>query len=189
MDPKPPYQHQTQHLFSFLISSSQLRSHSPISQARKILAQVRVLLDLSRLTPGWQLWHLRAQHYVNLFCGSSMRLHLESCWVGVSLPQWGKVTCEGKIESRDSNSSYFLCHLVPTALLSPCGSSLFIPEAALLRVGLCPLRRQLLLVMLQGGGAGTCVFRLLWKETVALKVCPGSQSTTIWSWAPHPQAC
>ena len=68
---------------------------------------------------------------------SSMRLHLESCWVGVSLPQWGKVTCEGKIESRDSNSSYFLCHLVPTALLSPCGSSLFTPEAALLRVGLC----------------------------------------------------
>ena len=82
--------------------------------------------------------HLRAQHYVNLFCGSSMRLHLELCWVGVSLPQWGKVTCEGKIESRDSNSSYFLCHLVPTALLSPQGSSLFTSEAALLRMGLCP---------------------------------------------------
>ena len=184
MDPKPPHQHQTQHLFSFPISSSQLGSCSPVSQARKIPAQVRVLLDLSGLTPGWQLWNLRVQHYVNLFCGSSMRLHLESCSVGVSLPQWGKVTCEGKTESRDSNSSYFLCHLVPTALLSPRGSSLFTPGVALLWVGLCPLRWQLLLVMLLGGGAGTCVFRLLWKKAVILKVCPGSQSATIWSWAP-----
>ena len=86
-----------------------------------------------------------------------MRLHVESCWVGVSLPQWGKVTCEGKIEIRGSNSSYFLCYLVPTALLSPHASSLFTPEAALLQVGLCPLRWQLLLVMLWGGEAGTCV--------------------------------
>ena len=155
MDPKTPHQHQTQHLCSFPTSSSQLESCSPVSQARKILAQVGVLLDLSRLIPGWQLWNLRAQHYVNLFCGSSMRLHLESCWVGVSLPQWGKVTCEGKIEGRDSNSSYFLCHLVPVALLLPHGSSLFTPGAALLRVGLCRLRWQLLLAMLQEGQAAT----------------------------------
>ena len=33
-------------------------------------------------------------------------------------------------------------------------------------------------------GWDTCVFRLLWKETVALKGCPGSQSPELWSWAP-----
>ena len=33
-------------------------------------------------------------------------------------------------------------------------------------------------------GRDTGVFRLLWKEAVILKVCPGSQSTKIWSWAP-----
>ena len=118
-----------------------------------------------------------------------MRLHLESCWVVVSLPQWGKVTCEGKIESRDSNSSYFLCHLVPVALLSPHGSSLFTPEASLLWVGLFPLRWQLLLVMLQGGQAGTLCLSLLWKEAVALKACPGSQSPEAWSWAPAHGPC
>ena len=109
-----------------------------------------------------------------------MRLHLESCWVGVSWPQWGKVTCEGKIESRDSNSSYFLCHLVPVALLSPHGSSLFTPGAVPLRVGLCPLRWQLLLEMAVGRtGQDSCIFRLLWKEALALKVC-----SRLWSWAP-----
>ena len=65
---------------------------------------------------------------------------------------------------RLNNSFHFPRHLIPTALLSPHGSSLFTPEAALLRVGLCPLRWQLLLVMLRGGEAGSCVFRLLWKE-------------------------
>ena len=56
------------------------------------------------------------------------------------------------------NTSYFPRHLVPTALLSPHGSSLFTPGASLLRgEGAVSLRRQLLLVMLQGGQAGTRV--------------------------------
>ena len=68
------------------------------------------------------------------------------------------------------------------ALLSLHGSSLFTPEAALLRVGLCPLRWQLLLVMAAGRkGQDPYVFRLLWKEAVALKVYPGSQSLELWS--------
>ena len=55
------------------------------------------------------------------------------------------------------NSSYFSRHLVPTALPSPHGSSLFTPGASLLRGGAVSLRRQLLLVMLLGGQAGTRV--------------------------------
>ena len=63
---------------------------------------------------------------------------------------------------RLNNSSHLPCHLIPTALLLPQGSSLFTPEAALLRVGLCPLRRQLLLVMAVGrAGWDMCIFRLL----------------------------
>ena len=50
---------------------------------------------------------------------------------------------------------------------------------------LCPLRWQFLLVMAPGRtGQDTCVSRLLWKEAVALKVCPESQSPELWSWAP-----
>ena len=56
------------------------------------------------------------------------------------------------------NSSYFPCHLVPMALLSPHGSSLLISEAALLRVELCPLKWQLLPVMAPGRtGQDTCL--------------------------------
>ena len=83
---------------------------------------------------------------------------------------------------RLNNSFHFPRHLIPTALLSPHGSSLFTPEAALLRVGLCPFRWQLLLVMAAGRkGQDPYVFRLLWKEAVALKVYPGSQSLELWS--------
>ena len=64
------------------------------------------------------------------------------------------------------------------------GSSLFRPEAALLWVGLCPLRRQLLPVMLQVGQAGI------------LQIVPGVSSDAVEggcgpegvSWVPEPQA-
>ena len=63
---------------------------------------------------------------------------------------------------RLNNSFHFPRHLIPTALLSPHGSSLFTPEAALLRMGLRPLRWQLLLVMAVGrSGRDVCIFRLL----------------------------
>ena len=89
---------------------------------------------------------------------------------------------------RLNNSSHWPCHLIPTALLLPQGSSLFTPEAALLRVGLrpllrvglCPLTWQLLLVMAAGRrGQDSGIFRLLWEEAMALKVC-----SRLWSWAP-----
>ena len=87
------------------------------------------------------------------------------------------------------SSPYFPRYLISMALLSPQGSSLFTPEAALLQVGLRPLRWQLLLVMLQGGQAGTLCLSLLWKEAVALKACPGSQSPEAWSWPPTHEPC
>ena len=79
---KGSIQHQTQHPCSFPI---------PWFPAWKLLtslpgqenpAQVRLLLDLSRLPPEWQLWSLRARH-INLFYGSPMILYL-----GVIL-DWG----------------------------------------------------------------------------------------------------
>ena len=75
------------------------------------------------------------------------------------------------------NSPYFPCHLVPTALLSHHGSSLFTPEAALLQVGLCPLRWQLLLVMLQGGEART---------RVSSDAVEGGRGPEGVSWVPEP---
>ena len=74
----------------------------------------------------------------------------------------GKSHVKAKLGEGIQNSPYFPCHLVPTAWLSPHGFFLFTPEAALLRVGLCPLRRQLLLVMAVGrAGWDMCIFRLL----------------------------
>ena len=70
-----------------------LASCSPVSQARKILTQVALLLDLSRLPPGWQLWSLRDRHYVNLFCGSPMTLYLGVMLGGGLLSQRETVTC------------------------------------------------------------------------------------------------
>ena len=58
------------------------------------------------------------------------------------------------------------------------------PGAALVQVRLCPLRWQLLLVTPQGGQARTLCLQVLWKEAVALKVGPGSQSPELWFWAP-----
>ena len=76
------------------------------------------------------------------------------------------------------SSLYFPRYLVSMALLSPQGSSLFTPEAALLQVGLCPLRWQLLLVMLQGGQAGT---------HVSSDAVEGGRGPEGVSWVPKPQ--
>lgn len=109
-----------------------------------------------------------------------MTLHLGIMLGWDTLTQCKRVTCESKIGEGSHNSPYFPFHPVPTALLSPHGSSLFTSEAALLRVGLCPLTWQLLLVMAAGRrGQDSCIFRLLWKEALALKVC-----SRLWSWAP-----
>ena len=105
------------------------------------------------------------------------------------LPNGEESHVKAKLREGIHSSPYFPRHPVPTALLSPQGSSLFTPEPALLWVGLRPLRRQLLLVMLQGGQAGTLCLSLLWKEAVALKACPGSQSPEAWSWAPTHGPC
>ena len=70
----------------------------------------------------------------------------------------------------------------------PC-SPLRLPSSGGQSRGLHLLRRQLLLVMLQGGQAGTLCLSLLWKETMALKACPGSWSPEAWSWAPTRGPC
>ena len=133
-----------------------------------------------RFTRGWLLWSLKSWHFNISFLGSSMTLHLGIMLGGGPLTQCKRVTCEGKIGEGSHNSPYFPFHPVPTALLSPHGCSLFTSEAALLRVGLCPLTWQLLLVMAAGRrGQDSGIFRLLWKEAVAPKVC-----SRLWSWAP-----
>ena len=84
---------QTQNPCSFSTSSSQLGNCHPISQVTEILIHVGLLLDLSRLPPGWQLWSLRDRHDVNLFWGSPMTLYL-GVMQGWGLPsQKGRVTC------------------------------------------------------------------------------------------------
>ena len=147
---------QIQNPCSFSTSSSQLGNFHPVSQVTEILVHIGLLLDLSRLPPGWQVWSL-SQTLCYLFCGSSRTLHLESRWVGVPCPSEEESHVKAKLRGGDSEQSLLPCHLVPTALLSPHGSSLFTPEAAFLQVGLCPLKWQLLLMMLQVGEAGTCV--------------------------------
>ena len=58
------------------------------------------------------------------------------------------------------------------------------------RVGLGHLRWQLLLVMAAGRkGQDTCLFGLLWKEPMALKVCLGFPEPELWSWAPTHGPC
>ena len=72
----------------------------------------------------------------------------------------------------------------PHSLALTHGSSLLTSEAALLWVGLCPLKWQLLLVMLQGG------------EARILQIVPGVSSDALEggcgpegvSWVPEPQA-
>ena len=127
---------------------------------------------------------------LNVFCGSSRTLLL-GVMLGGGLPSLMRKSHMLRLNWVEGihNSCCFPHHLVPMALISPHGSSLFTPEAALFRVRLRPLRWQLLLVMLQGGQARTLCLRLLWKEAVALKACPGSQSPEIWSWAPTPRPC
>ena len=133
-----------------------------------------------RFARGLLLWSLKSWHFNILFLGSSMTLHLGMMLGWGPLTQCKKVTCEGKIGEGSHNSPYFPFHPVPVALLSPHGSSLFTSEAALLRMELCPLTWQLLLVMAAGRrGLDSCIFRLLWKEAVALKVC-----SRLWFWAP-----
>ena len=113
---------------------------------------------------------------------SSRHSSLGSYWVEVSLPNEKESHLKAKLGGGGGegihNSPYFPRHLVPTALLSPHGSSLFTPKAALLRVGLCPLRWQLLLVMLQGGQAGTCV---------SSDAVEGGRGPKGVSWVPKPQ--
>ena len=67
-----------------------------------------------------------------------MILHI-GVLLGWGLPSpVGKSHVKAKLGEGIHNSPYFPCHLVPTALLSHHGSSLFTPGAALLQVGLCP---------------------------------------------------
>ena len=79
---KGSIQHQTQHPCSFPIPWFPVWKLLTSLPGQENPAQVGLLLDLSRLPPGWQLWSLRAKH-VNLFYGSSMVLYL-----GVML-DWG----------------------------------------------------------------------------------------------------
>ena len=62
---------------------------------------------------------------------------LESCWLGVPFLNEEESHVKATVGEGIHNSPYF--H-VPTALLSPQGSSLCTLEAALLWWGLCPLR-------------------------------------------------
>ena len=170
---------QTQNPCSFPTSSSQLGNCHPVSQVTEILIHVGLLLDLSRLPPGWQVWSL-SQTLCYLYCGSSRTLHLESYWVGVHCPSEEETHVKAKLRGGDSEQS-----LLPMSSYSH-GLAL-IPWLLPVHPWSCPppggavsLRWQLLLVMLQGGQAGTRVSRLLWKEAVGLKVGPGSQNS-------HPQ--
>ena len=128
-----------------------LQGISPIQELNRSLLHCRqILYQLS-----YQGSPLKTKHYVNLFCGFPMILHV-GVMLGWALPSpMGKSHVKAKLGEGLQNSPYFPCHLIPTALLSPQGSSLFTPGAALLQVGLSPLRWQLLLVMLQGGQVGT----------------------------------
>ena len=71
---------------------------------------------------------------------------------GVSLPQWERVTCEGKIEQKIQNvpTSHVISSPQPCChpMAPPC-SPLKPPSSG----WGCPLRWQLFLVMLQGGEA------------------------------------
>ena len=90
---KGSIQHQTQHPYSFPIPwfpAWKLQTSLP---GQENPAQVGLLLDFSRLPPGWQLWSLRDRHDVNLFWGSPKTLHL-GVMLGWGLPfQRGTVTC------------------------------------------------------------------------------------------------
>ena len=95
---KGSIQHQTQHPYSFPIPwfpAWKLQTSLP---GQETPAQVGLLLDFSRLPPGWQLWSLRARH-VNLFYGSSM---IQLCWIGVSLPNVQESHVKVKLGGGDS---------------------------------------------------------------------------------------
>ena len=145
---------QTQNPCSFSTSSSQLGNCHPVSQVTEILIHVGLLLDLSRLPPGWQVWSL-SQTLCYLYCGSSRTLHLESYWVGVHCPSEEESHVKAKLRGGDSEQS-----LLPMSSYSH-GLAL-IPWLLPVHPWSCPppggavsLRWQLLPVMLQGGQAGT----------------------------------
>ena len=92
---------QIQNPCSFSTSSSQLGNCHPVSQVTEILIHVGLLLDLSRLPPGWQVWSL-SQTLCYLFCGFSRTLHLESYWVGVPCPREEESHVRAKLRGGDS---------------------------------------------------------------------------------------
>ncbi|KAM9711361.1 myeloid-associated differentiation marker-like [Dama dama] len=97
--------------------------------------------------PGWQPWSPTLCYFSLWF------LNVAPPWSHAGLGSFLKEEAshvKAKMRGGDSQQSLLPCHPVPTALLSPHGSSLFTPEAALLWMGLCPLRWQLLLVMAAG---------------------------------------
>lgn len=105
----------------------------------------------------------------------------ESCWVRVSFLQWEGVTCLRQNGGEgDSDTSYFRSIWSPRPCLysmaPPCSPWSLSP----LRVGLCPSRLTVLLVMLQGGQAGIRVS----------SACCGRRprSREGGSWVPEPQA-
>ena len=114
-----------------------------------------------------------------------MTLHLGVMLGWGPLSRWETVTCEGKIGGGGSEQSLLPMSSHPHGLaltpwllpVHPCSC----PPLG----GAVSLRWQLLLVTAAGRrGRDACVFRLPWKETVALKGCPGSQSPELWTWAP-----
>lgn len=122
----------------------------------------------------------KSQTYVKLFCGSPRTLHL-----GVMLG-WCLFSQMEKSHMLRQNwgvgcgiQTVPASHIILSPL--PCSYTMayLCSPLKLLghRVGLGCLRWQLLLVTAAGRkGRDTCLFRLLWKEAMALKVCPGSQS-------------
>ena len=131
---------------------------------------------------------------LNVFFGSSRTL-LPGVMLGEGL---SSLMWKSHIKLRQNwvegihNSPYSHVILSPRPcshpMAPPC-SPLRLPSSGGQSRGLHLLRRQLLLVMLQGGQAGTLCLSLLWKEAVALKACPGSWSPEAWSWAPTRGPC
>ena len=78
-------------------------------------SQVGLLLDLSKLPPGWQFWSLRVRHYVNLFCVSSKTFHF-GVMLGwrAPLPNREESQVKAKLREGIHSSPYF-----PRDLMSP----------------------------------------------------------------------
>ena len=180
---------QIQNPCSFSTSSSQLGNCHPVSQVTEILIHVGLLLDLSRLPPGWQVWSL-SQTLCYLFCGFSRTLHLESYWVGVPCPSEEESHVRAKLRGGDSEQS-----LLP---MSSCSHGLALtPWLLPVHPWSCPppggaVSPQMAAPSSDAAGRrgrDTWVFRLLWKEATAMKAGPGSHRRELWSWAPTHRPC